>query len=97
MSAPWGEFNRAVVDGLDIESRVHLADELIAARAKFPGNRLLLAALTEEAGELAKALLQRAGREKIQHEALQVACVAMRIYEEGDATFAAISDEEAQP
>lgn len=74
-----------------------LAREIRHARKKFPGNRFLLAALTEEIGELAQALLQKDEREQIRHEALQVACVALRIYEEGDAIFDVLTDEEAKP
>jgi hypothetical protein len=74
-----------------------LQGEVVAGRRKFPANRLLLAALMEEVGELARALLQRQGRVQVEREALQVAAVAMRIFEEGDATFADVSDEEAQP
>lgn len=66
------------------------------ARKKFPSNRFLLAALTEEVGELAQALLQGAPRHRVQAEALQVATVALRIYEEGDATFASLTDEDKQ-
>lgn len=92
----WGAVGRAAgfarVATLDL-----LDDEIRNARDKFPGNRLLLAALTEEVGELARALLQKQGRERVQAEALQVACVALRIYEEGDATFADITDAEAKP
>jgi NTP pyrophosphatase (non-canonical NTP hydrolase) len=69
--------------------------ELIRARTKFPGNRFLLAALTEEAGELAKALLQKRPRSEVQAEAVQVAAMAIRIIEEGDASFADITDKEA--
>jgi hypothetical protein len=82
---------------LEDESLAALQGEVGNGRRKFPGNRLLLAGLVEEVGELAKALLQREGRASIEREALQVAAVAMRIYEEGDATFADVSDEEAQP
>ena len=72
-----------------------LEAEVFRARTKFPGNALLLAALVEEAGELARELLQRGGDDRIRKEALQVACVAMRIYEEGDATFANVTDAQA--
>jgi hypothetical protein len=68
-----------------------LSAEMQRARRKFPGNRLLLAALTEEVGELAKELLENRPRLRVREEAIQVACVALRIYEEGDATFAAAS------
>lgn len=74
-----------------------LAEEMVRAREKFPANALLLAALAEEMGELAKALLQREGSDRVRKEALQVACVAMRIYEEGDATFDNVTDEQAKP
>jgi hypothetical protein len=70
--------------------------EVTRARVKFPGNRLLLAALVEEVGELSRAYLQREGAERVRIEALQCACVAIRIAEEGDATFADVTDEEAQ-
>ncbi len=76
---------------------VALVAELNRARAKFPGNAKLLVALMEEVGELAKALLQRRPLEEIRAEAIQVACVAIRIFEEGDADFANVTDEQAQP
>jgi hypothetical protein len=62
-----------------------LMKELQRARAKFPGNRFLLAALVEEVGKLAEAVLAE-DKTAIKREALQVACVALRIAEEGDAT-----------
>lgn len=74
-----------------------LSAEVHAARRKFPGNRFLLAALTEEVGELAQAMLQKKPREDVEKEALQVACVALRILEEGDASFSDIQDHEAKP
>lgn len=87
-------------DGLGLSMRtvsaLALADEVRAARAKFPGNRNLLAALVEEMGELARALLQQGNSEHAKHEALQVACVAMRIYEEGDRAYSDLSEEERQ-
>lgn len=79
--------------GLDA---VALDDELGRARRKFPGNRHLLAALMEEVGELAQAFLQRQGKPHIQKESLQVACVAMRIFAEGDPEFDTITDDEAK-
>lgn len=69
--------------------------EVERARMKFPGRRFLLAALTEEVGELAQAYLQKKPRAEIQKEALQVACVALRIFEEGDSIFDDITDREA--
>lgn len=72
-------------------------EEVIRARTKFPGNRFLLAALMEEVGELAQAILQNQGVGRVRHEATQVACVAIRIFEEGDASFADITAEESKP
>jgi NTP pyrophosphatase (non-canonical NTP hydrolase) len=73
---------------------VDLFRELGLARAKFPKNEDLLAALAEEVGELAQALLhQKHEPEKgatdlsVRAEAIQVACVALRIASEGDAGF----------
>jgi hypothetical protein len=83
-------------DALEEDSMRKLIAEVARARRKFPGNSLLLAALFEEGGELAKELLQRGGKTRVQKEALQVACVAMRIYEEGDATFDHVTDAQAQ-
>lgn len=75
-------------------SRLHA--EAARARKKFPSNRFLLAALTEEVGELAQALLQGEPIKRVQAEALQVATVALRIFEEGDATFDALTEEDRQ-
>ncbi len=74
-----------------------LAEELQRARTKFPGNDLLTIALGEEFGELCQAQLQRKSRDEIRKEALQVACVAIRIYEEGDASLSAVTDDQAKP
>src|SRR5208283_4060900 len=56
-----------------------LRDEIRSARKKFPHNKHLLGALIEEVGELAKALLQGKSQHEICREAIQVACVAIRI------------------
>jgi hypothetical protein len=77
----------ANVPRLRPESVQALANEMIRARLKFPKNTHLQVALAEEVGELAKAHLEGSASEAIQLEALQVACVAMRIYEEGDRDF----------
>jgi NTP pyrophosphatase (non-canonical NTP hydrolase) len=74
-----------------------LQAETLRARTKFPGSRFLLAALSEEVGELAQAMLRRRPSAEVRAEAIQVAVVALRIAEEGDALFADITDEEAQP
>lgn len=70
--------------------------EIARARTKFPGNKFLLAALVEEVGELAQAFLQDQGRDRIRAEAIQVACVALRIVEEGDPTFDDLTEENKQ-
>jgi len=64
-----------------------IAEEVCRARTKFPDNRHLLAALMEEVGELAQAILQKKPLEEQRKEARQVACVAIRILEEGDSAF----------
>ncbi len=71
--------------------------EIERARLNFPGNRFLLAALQEEVGELAQVLLQKKGPGRIIAEAIQVAGLAIRIAEEGDAIFDLLTDEEAKP
>lgn len=57
--------------------------EVLFARTKHPGNELLVTALLEEAGELARACLEGSA-EDIHREAVQVAAVALRIATEGD-------------
>lgn len=68
-----------------------LADELGRARRKFPACDHTYAALLEELGELAQALIEhktaRAPARNVRAEALQVACVAVRIGTEGDASY----------
>lgn len=71
-----------------------LEAELSKARSKFPGNEDLDNALTEEVGELNQALLQqkhepdkKVTHEDIYKEAIQVACVAIRIATEGVPNF----------
>lgn len=65
--------------------------EVLRARQKFPSSRLVLAALTEEVGELAQAMLKNAagkwGQERIWEEAVQTAAMALRCAIEGDPTF----------
>ena len=60
-----------------------LAEEMVRARTKFPGPRVLGSALAEEVGEMADAWL-RMDPTHCRKEALQVACVAMRIHQEGN-------------
>ena len=78
-----------LVNGLKLRtsSLAELEAEVERARRKFPGNRHLLAALTEELGEVANAILEHGNGQRMREEAVQVACVAMRLYEEGDPDF----------
>lgn len=63
-----------------------LAEELARARAKHFSQTRMLAALMEEVGETAQAYLE-GQPEHARQEALQVACVAMRIFLDGDWDF----------
>lgn len=70
---------------------MNITAEVAGARAKFPTNQHKLAALTEELGELAQALIDhsrgKASPLDVYTEAMQVAAMAVRIAEEGDASF----------
>lgn len=90
----WGQVSGVPPSALSI---AELTDEMIAARRKFPDPTGLLTALLEEAGELAQAILQKRPLSDICGEALQVACVAMRLYEEGDPLYAHLPDSQAKP
>lgn len=81
--APGGRLNVAPIP----ETITAIRYEVAAARAKFPDRAKLLAALTEEVGELAQALLQRKPTGSVIKEAVQVAAVAIRLIEEGDSDF----------
>ncbi len=65
--------------------------EVARTRVLFPGNRQMTAALMEEVGELAQALIDhdrgKATRDDVETEAIQVAAMAVRILEEGSAEF----------
>jgi len=65
--------------------------EVSCARAKFPSSNLVLAALTEEVGELAEAMLKVAAgkwpKSRIREEAIQVAAMALRCAVDGDPSF----------
>ncbi len=69
-----------------------IRDELVAARKAFPENTHKLAALMEEVGELAQAMMhhdRKLGTSAVEvlREAIQVACMAVRIAVEGDENF----------
>lgn len=75
---------------LDHEDRHFLRAVLVEAsraRAKFPSSDMALAALVEEVGELAAAMLSETPA-RVRAEAVQVAFMAMRIANEGDPSFA---------
>lgn len=75
--------------------------ELIRARAKFPNPHFSMTALTEEVGELARALLKvKAGKESpvtVWEEAVQVAAMALRVAVEGDLSIRTYPDEYQEP
>lgn len=60
-----------------------IATELARAQSKFPSSNLAMIALTEQVGELAKALLDEPVA-NVRKEAIQVACMALRVAIEGD-------------
>lgn len=68
-----------------------LMEEIEFARKHFPNNEHMLAALTEEVGELAQSLIDHSrGKqtaEEVFKEGIQVACMAIRLIEEGDKSF----------
>jgi hypothetical protein len=85
------------VPAVRVETLEELAAEINRARKKFPRNTLLYTALGEEFGELGKALLQEGNGPSARREALQVACVALRILEEGDPVYDNLDSEARQP
>lgn len=66
--------------GLKYSSMMLLDEEVERARGKFPNPQGLVPALFEEFGEYC----DEQDPAKRRKELLQVACVAMRLYEEGD-------------
>ncbi len=81
-------------------------DEVSRARRRFPENKHMLAALMEEVGELSQALIDHHhGKQTrnhvgettaahVLHEAIQVAGMAIRIAQEGDADFSYVCPDE---
>ncbi|MEM9426641.1 MAG: hypothetical protein AAGA06_08050 [Pseudomonadota bacterium] len=65
------------------ELLIDISTELRRAREKFPRSRLTMVALTEEVGELSKALMDEP-LANVRAEAIQVAVMAMRIVLDGD-------------
>lgn len=79
------------LSGSDLNFILEVGRELHRARAKFPNNRHTLAALSEEAGETARAMLNheygKHGPEEVYIECVQTAVMAIRLATEGDSTF----------
>lgn len=70
----------------DDEIEVFLAEvraELIRARSKFPGDRIMTIALAEGFGELCKAVLDESAA-NVRKEAVQTAVMAARVALDGD-------------
>ena len=74
---------------MDDELKRFLLDvsaEVGRAREKFPETEGCMVALVEEVGELARAILDESP-ERIRAEAVQVACMAVRVVLDGDASL----------
>lgn len=85
----------------EAETHKFLADiyeEVKRARAKYPNcdGQPMMVALVEEVGEPAKALLDEPN-ERVYAEAVQVACMALRVATEGDRTLIATRQRRVPP
>lgn len=74
------------MDPLERELVVDILAELKRARAKFPGPDATFAAMVEEAGEVATAMMEEPV-ENVRKEAIQLAVMAIRIVLDGDCTM----------
>lgn len=72
-----------------VETLGDLTEEVVRAREKFPRGNDLGLALLEEVQELFEELDASNGKvtPRTREEAIQVACVALRLAEEGDPTW----------
>ncbi len=70
--------------------------EIARARILHPGNCHLFLALVEEVGEIAEAI-QRGDIAHARQEAVQVACLAVRLIEEKDASWFSAENDEKPP
>lgn len=70
----------------EMQLALDILAELQRARTKFPGDNVTTLALVEEVGELAQATFEKS-RAEVRKEAIQVACMAMRVILDGDATL----------
>lgn len=77
--------------GQPSESEILIREEMKRAREKFPTNKQMLHAFTEEAGEVTKAFLDlqqgKCDQFAVRKEIIQAACTAIRLLEEGDPEF----------
>lgn len=82
---------------MSMRTKLEINDELERARTKFPMPNPTFVALVEEVGELAQALLKCDPTrddyplrcKHVYQEAVQVACMAIRVLEEGDRDYPA--------
>lgn len=65
------------------ETLTALQKEVVKAKTKHPEAKLMLPALMEEVGELAKGYMEEHPVMEVKLEALHCAVVALRIFEEG--------------
>ena len=79
---------------MNTKTYLHVSEELVRARNKFPDTNHMFDALVEEVGELAKALLEQEQEkhkgvtsEDVYAEAIQCAAMAIRMVEEGDKSY----------
>lgn len=72
-----------ILEVYTVKFMAKVREELKRARGKFPSPQCSFVALTEEVGELAKALLDEPV-DRIEAEAIQVAVMAIRVGTEGD-------------
>lgn len=90
------------LNGYEIEGfYLDVAAEALRAAEKFPQPNPTIAAMTEEAGEVAKAILHiREGKsddwQAVRDECVQLAAMAMRLALEGDTTVGALRPEGAR-
>lgn len=81
-AAPVAQAQYIVPD--DVEAFLdEVRTELLRARSKFPGDRIMTIALAEEFGELCKAVLDEPAA-NVRKEAVQTAVMAARIVLDGD-------------
>ncbi|MFF6501778.1 hypothetical protein ACET33_26230, partial [Pseudomonas aeruginosa] len=87
IAAPVAQAQHSVPD--DVETFLdEVRAELLRARSKFPGDRIMTIALAEEFGELCKAVLDEPAA-NVRKEAVQTAVMAARVVLDGDGSVTA--------